>query len=77
MAYKLACLGVPDNDMRFLGMEALQNQDFDIAEKCFVKLKDLPFIDLAKKYIEEFKSKKTINNDLLRAEILAYQGKYQ
>ena len=28
MAYKLACLGVPDNDLRFLGMEALQNQDF-------------------------------------------------
>ena len=52
MAYKLACLGVPDNDLRFLGMESLQNQDFDIAEKCFVKLKDLPFIDLAKKYAE-------------------------
>jgi hypothetical protein len=33
-------------------MEALQNQDFDIAEKCFVKLKDLPFIDLTKKYAE-------------------------
>jgi len=52
MAYKLACLGVPENDLRFLGMEALQNQDFEIAEKCFVKLKDLPFIDLAKKYSE-------------------------
>lgn len=31
MAYKLACLGVPENDLRFLGIEALQNQDFDIA----------------------------------------------
>lgn len=31
MAYKLACLGVPQNDLRFLGLEALQNQDFDIA----------------------------------------------
>jgi intraflagellar transport protein 122 len=50
MAYKLACLGVPDNDLRFLGMESLQNQDFEIAEKCFVKLKDLPFIELSKKY---------------------------
>jgi hypothetical protein len=52
MAYKLACLGVPENDLRFLGLEALQNQDFDVAEKCFVKLKDLPFIDLVKKYSE-------------------------
>lgn len=28
MAYKLACLGVPENDIRFLGVEALLNQDF-------------------------------------------------
>jgi hypothetical protein len=33
-------------------MEALQNQDFEIAEKCFVKLKDLPFIDLTKRYLD-------------------------
>lgn len=77
MAYKLACLGVPDNDLRFLGMEALQNQDFDIAEKCFVKLKDLPLIELTKKYSEDFRNKKSINGDLLKADLLAYQGKYQ
>lgn len=77
MAYKLACLGVPDNDLRFLGMEALQNQDFEIAEKCFLKLKDLPFIEMTKKYAEEIKLKKSINSDLLKAELLAYQGKYQ
>ena len=50
MAYKLACLGVPENDLRYLGIEALQNQDFEIAEKCFVRLKDLPFSELTKKY---------------------------
>lgn len=33
MAYKLACLGVTDNDIRMLGTEALQNNDFEIAEK--------------------------------------------
>lgn len=31
MAYKLACLGVPENDLRFLGIEALQSLDFEIA----------------------------------------------
>ena len=31
MAYKLACLGVTDNDIRMLGTEALQNNDFEIA----------------------------------------------
>jgi intraflagellar transport protein 122 len=33
MAYKLACLGVTDNDIRMLGTEALQNNDFQVAEK--------------------------------------------
>lgn len=77
MAYKLACLGVPDNDLRFLGIEALQNQDFEIAEKCFVRLKDLPFRELTIKYAEEFKKSGKINGDVLKADVLAYQGKYQ
>lgn len=77
MAYKLACLGVPENDLRFLGIEALQSLDFEIAEKCFVKLKDMPFINLCKKYSEILKNEKKINSDMLKADILAYQGKYQ
>ena len=68
MAYKLACLGVPENDLRFLGVEAFQQQNFEIAEKCFVKLKDIPFIELTKKYAEMAKGgAKNINPDLLRA----------
>ena len=42
-----------------------------------MKLKDIPFIELTKKYMEEGKKNKNINPDVLRAEILAYQGKYQ
>ena len=67
MAYKLACLGVPENDLRFLGIEAFQQQNFEIAEKCFVKLKDIPFIELTKKYSETGKGSKSLNPDLLRA----------
>ena len=77
MAYKLACLGVPDNDLRFLGIEALQNQDYEVAEKCFVRLKDLSFGELTRKYAEEQKRTGKINLDVLKAEVLAYQGKYQ
>jgi hypothetical protein len=40
-------------------------------------LKDIAFIDLCKKYSEIFKNEKKINQDALKAEILAYQGKYQ
>ena len=63
--------------MRFLGVEALQNHDFEIAEKCFVKLKDIPFIELCKKYFDAFKNTKKVDADILRADLLAYQGKYQ
>ncbi len=37
----------------------------------------MPFIELTKKYAEEIKLKKPINSDLLKADLLAYQGKYQ
>jgi len=33
MAYKLACLGITEQDFRLLGTEALQNADFEIAKK--------------------------------------------
>lgn len=33
MAYKLACLGITDQDFRLLGLEALQSGDFEIAKK--------------------------------------------
>lgn len=77
MAYKLACLGVPENDLRFLGMEALQNLDFEIADKCFIKLKDLALSQLTKKYAEDQKKNGKVNSDILKGDLLAYQGKYQ
>ena len=42
-----------------------------------MRLKDLPFADLTKKYVDEMKINGKINNDVLEADILAYQGKYQ
>lgn len=40
-------------------------------------MKDIPFIDLCKKYGDILKNEKKVNQDALKAEILAYQGKYQ
>jgi intraflagellar transport protein 122 len=48
-----------------------------VAEKCFVRLKDLSFAELTKKYGDEQKKNGKINADVLKAEVLAYQGKYQ
>lgn len=46
MAYKIACLGVTEQDWRALGKEALQNKEFDLARKAFIRIRDLKFIDL-------------------------------
>ncbi len=77
VAYKLACLGVPENDLKYLGSEALQNHNFDIAVKCFVKLRDLPLIELANHYLQEEKKGANLNPEVLKAELLAFQGKYE
>lgn len=49
MAYRLACLGVTEQDWRALGVEALQAKDFMHAKKAFCRIKDLKFIDLAER----------------------------
>jgi len=46
MAYKLACLGVTEQDWRALGIEALQQKNFRFAKKAFCRIRDLKFIDL-------------------------------
>lgn len=47
MAYKLACLGVTEQDWRALGVEALQHKSFRYAKKAFCRIRDLKFIDLS------------------------------
>lgn len=42
-----------------------------------MRLKDLALSDLTKKYIEEQKKSGKINIDILKADLLSYQGKYQ
>jgi len=47
MSYKLACLGVTEQDWRALGIEALISKDFKFAKKAFCRIRDLKFIDLS------------------------------
>jgi intraflagellar transport protein 122 len=37
-AYQLSCLGASNNDFKVLGIEALNNQEFEIAMKCFQRV---------------------------------------
>jgi len=74
-AYKVACLGVTENDWRLLAMEALQGMSLDIARMAFIRVRDMRFIELLNR-IEQGR-KTGVDDSLYRAEILAYQGRYQ
>lgn len=39
-AYELASLGVTEKDWKVLGLEALENMDFQVAKKAFHRIKD-------------------------------------
>ena len=41
-AYKIASLGITENDFKILGIEALTNSEFDMAKRVFYSLKVLP-----------------------------------
>jgi intraflagellar transport protein 122 len=39
-AYELASLGVTEKDWKVLGLEALENMDFQVAKKAFHRIND-------------------------------------
>lgn len=73
-AYKVACSGSTDQDFKILGIEALKYGDFDTAMKCFVRIRDLPFIELTNKFERE-RANNNLDDVEMAAKIAAYQGK--
>lgn len=74
-AYKVACLGVTEADWRQLAMEALQNMNLEVARKSFIRIRDVRYVELVNR--TEIGRRQGLDEHLLLAEILAYQGKYQ
>jgi intraflagellar transport protein 122 len=72
--YKIACIGVSDNDMRYIGMEALKNKEFAIARKCFTRTRDLEYLDIINRCEAESKSGK-FDELGLQVELLCYDKK--
>jgi len=54
----------------------LLEKNFYLARKAFVRIRDLKFIDLCD-LAEQMNIMKTLNDNWLVGEILAYQGKYK
>jgi hypothetical protein len=52
-AYEIANLGITENDFKTLGIEALNNGNFEIAKRCFVRIMDYQFVELIEKYERE------------------------
>jgi len=76
MAYKIACLGVTEQDWRSLGIEALKNFDFEMAKKAFIRIRDLKFLELCERSFAQYK-RKDIDKVALEAEIMCYLGKFK
>ena len=76
MAYKIASLGVPDQDMRALGLTALKNKEFTIAKKAFTRVKDVGYLNLAAKY-EAMLGSEDFDNIQLVVDILSYEKKFK
>lgn len=75
-AYKIACLGVTDDDWKLLGVKSLIDMSFDVARKAFVRIHDIRFLELLNKLVPQ-SSKRSFNKDSILAEIYAYQGKFR
>eukprot|EP00002_Diphylleia_rotans_P020025 TRINITY_DN3881_c0_g1_i2.p1 TRINITY_DN3881_c0_g1~~TRINITY_DN3881_c0_g1_i2.p1 ORF type:complete len:1192 (+),score=258.09 TRINITY_DN3881_c0_g1_i2:235-3810(+) len=74
-AYRVACLGVTDDDWQLLAMEALQNMTLDIARKSFIRIKEIRYLELIAR-IELMRSQSKFDDSYFLGEVMAYQGKY-
>lgn len=72
-AYAIACLGITTQDFKILGMDAVQNQEFEIAKKCFLKINELELFELILKFEREKELNGSLDPTLLKAEVAAYQ----
>lgn len=79
-AYRVACLGVTEADWRILALDALQSLRFDIARKSFIRIRDMRYIDLLNRIISQYGKKSVLSPEeeqLVMAQVMAFQGKYQ
>ena len=74
-AYKLACMGIPENDWRRLAMDALSAVNLNVSRKCFVRLRELKFINLVQG-LELAKKEERQNDNVSLGDICALLGKY-
>ncbi len=75
MAYKVACLGVTEQDWRSLAIESIQAHKFPLAKKAFIRIKDIRFLELLVR-IEQDRKNPGYNDHIMMGDVAAYQGRY-
>ncbi|KAI9105021.1 WD40-repeat-containing domain protein [Phlyctochytrium arcticum] len=75
-AYRVACLGVTENDWRKLALNALENLNLEHAEKAFKRIRDSLYLDLVRNLIRAQSDGKALPEAAL-ADVHAYAGRYQ
>lgn len=64
MAYRTACLGVPDSDWQLLGESALRAMELTVARAAFLRLNKGPFLDLINAIEAQMKKSKNSHSQV-------------
>lgn len=75
-AYEVACLGVTDNDWEALALGALEALNMKIAKSSFIKTRNLAWLEFIEE-IELVQKYNDLTQDTMKADILAFQGKFK
>jgi len=85
-AYRVACLGVTADEWRRLAAQAASALATDVARKAYVRLKELPYVDLItsiehrRRHLQDQPTaagKAPAQDSIFQAELMAYQGQHQ
>jgi intraflagellar transport protein 122 len=74
-AYRIACLGVTEDDWKMLGMAAMQSLALDVARKAFIRIREVKYVELLNR-VELDRRVAGGDETFLLGDILAFQGKY-
>lgn len=76
-AYQVACLGVPPTDWQALGHAALDALQLDVARDAFVRVRNLPWLQLINQLLERQRSPADTPRECLQADALAFGGRFK